>query len=475
MRSPFTAAHGQSTIELSMVLGLVVAGTAGALATLNPSVRGILQRTTECVISDLCIDSTIGGGSSQPGGTTGLPISPPVSGSQSECEERRTRIERLSRTQRTLQDAIDKTQALIDSAVADRTVDVVKALHNLASAFVTQFRQIRQAAELVGDPKLLRNLYRLNHIVQDWEAFDERKNVRDTVQRLKDDVMQLRDVLREESYDAAGDYLATSFFGPVGELAYKVLRLGIDVIADTGNVYVDSKTVEEAKVHLATMKTQFDRVQRLIEQLRSNLPAKCSLEGPAGGLDNCHELPLPTTDFDVNSGGTVKTPALQPTYQRLIAECPVRIQNPAKHHQTDGCSVPPLGSAVAGTLLQFRDLGIPDYSGDFNEPFPGVKFSDVPLAIDPTGRTPGSVLPTKACDLHDQCYQTPGSNRQVCDQLLRDTAKRTCQAVLSKGNPDLLRQCNDLADVYYAMLRVGGEQAYEEDQVRNSLCCNSGK
>jgi hypothetical protein len=47
-------ARGQTTTEYVMISGLMLVVATGLLAVMNPTVRDILRRITECVISDVC-------------------------------------------------------------------------------------------------------------------------------------------------------------------------------------------------------------------------------------------------------------------------------------------------------------------------------------------------------------------------------------------------------------------------------------
>lgn len=111
----------------------------------------------------------------------------------------------------------------------------------------------------------------------------------------------------------------------------------------------------------------------------------------------------------------------------------------------DGCSVP---------LALARFLGI-----NKDNPAGGA---DTHFGSS-TGRSRG--LP---CDLHDECYQTCGSDRRACDEAMLRNMLAVCAR--STAPPTIRRKCLDWAYRYYAGLRVGGASAHRQRQSEVCHC-----
>ncbi|MFH1323369.1 MAG: hypothetical protein ABIH80_06030, partial [Methanobacteriota archaeon] len=75
---------------------------------------------------------------------------------------------------------------------------------------------------------------------------------------------------------------------------------------------------------------------------------------------------------------------------------------------------------------------------------------------------------TRACDNHDRCYQTCGSNRLRCDTNMLSDMMNTC---LSSSEPWYIKSvCIDWAIIYYQGLRFGGLVAYAQRQSEVCSC-----
>lgn len=106
----------------------------------------------------------------------------------------------------------------------------------------------------------------------------------------------------------------------------------------------------------------------------------------------------------------------------------------------DGCSVPDWVSSVAGI--------------DPDNPAGG---SDTQFAIEaPTVRG------GRACDRHDECYQTCGSDRAACDERMHRDMLAICNA--SSESQSVVERCRTWADRYFTALTHFGGSAHEERQ-----------
>ncbi|NJL13794.1 MAG: hypothetical protein HC913_12855 [Microscillaceae bacterium] len=117
-------------------------------------------------------------------------------------------------------------------------------------------------------------------------------------------------------------------------------------------------------------------------------------------------------------------------------------------YEYDGCSVPQSLANIAGidkdnpaggTDTHFG-LGIPTASGG------------------------------RACDRHDECYQTcntPGG-RAACDRQMYADMMATCHA--SSAPPPVKKRCQEWALRYYRGLQVFGGSAYRERQQQSCNC-----
>ncbi|GAB4400424.1 MAG: hypothetical protein OHK0053_22010 [Microscillaceae bacterium] len=117
-------------------------------------------------------------------------------------------------------------------------------------------------------------------------------------------------------------------------------------------------------------------------------------------------------------------------------------------YEYDGCSVPQFLANVAGIDKDnpaggadtHFGLGIPTASGG------------------------------KACDRHDECYQTcntPGG-RAACDRQMYADMMATCHA--SSAPPHIKTRCQEWALRYYRGLQVFGGSAYRQRQQQSCNC-----
>jgi Group XII secretory phospholipase A2 precursor (PLA2G12) len=92
-----------------------------------------------------------------------------------------------------------------------------------------------------------------------------------------------------------------------------------------------------------------------------------------------------------------------------------------------------------------------------------------------TGRiTPNAPAGTSfkfACDRHDECYDTLGSNRQECDNQWHNNMLAACREAYPDGSflgksirkPQRIT-CNGAADAYYRVVRSEGGKAHQDAQ-----------
>jgi hypothetical protein len=136
----------------------------------------------------------------------------------------------------------------------------------------------------------------------------------------------------------------------------------------------------------------------------------------------------------------------------------------------DGCSVP-----LPADILMSLTPQLP-YSGDPNEPTPPANgealFSHVGTGEDP---------PRGACDLHDICYQTCGSDRDECDQGFGFVLANACAGVTGtvsipseSGGFDLVLDrkdvCEGWASLYAETVEGLGRFAHEAGQASHCDC-----
>lgn len=81
---------------------------------------------------------------------------------------------------------------------------------------------------------------------------------------------------------------------------------------------------------------------------------------------------------------------------------------------------------------------------------------------------------TSACNKHDECYGTCGASKAACDVKFHGDLKALCSHFeissnwmlyaleIALGSLDTI--CSVVADIYYAVVAVGGSDAYEKAQ-----------
>ncbi len=74
-----------------------------------------------------------------------------------------------------------------------------------------------------------------------------------------------------------------------------------------------------------------------------------------------------------------------------------------------------------------------------------------------------------ACDAHDTCYQTCGSNKGSCDNAFLNNLTAVCTGVPPGECRD---DCIDWAAWYVYFVETFGDGAYEADQVAACACCD---
>lgn len=135
-------------------------------------------------------------------------------------------------------------------------------------------------------------------------------------------------------------------------------------------------------------------------------------------------------------------------------------RNIAHIPKADGCSNPFKGWILgsAGKAIAKLFPGIPDYSGDPDEPWKGASFLG-------------------ACNFHDYCYSNCQKSKADCDKGLRDRAKKACSdavagmtSLSSKAKKKWERKCNAWAEAYYKAVKTAGGDAYKNRQEKACDC-----
>jgi hypothetical protein len=87
-----------------------------------------------------------------------------------------------------------------------------------------------------------------------------------------------------------------------------------------------------------------------------------------------------------------------------------------------------------------------------------------------------------ACNAHDICYGTCGSNKADCDRKFRDNMYKQCDTYYSWINPaaiDIYHKCRNIAYIYYKAVKLYGQKAFDNAQKENCIevpkdeCCPS--
>ncbi|MCB0422281.1 MAG: hypothetical protein KDD61_14885 [Bdellovibrionales bacterium] len=77
----------------------------------------------------------------------------------------------------------------------------------------------------------------------------------------------------------------------------------------------------------------------------------------------------------------------------------------------------------------------------------------------------GAAKFSAACDVHDHCYETCGTNRKTCDQELRKLLKKACRrAYTSPWHKVHKNSCLKVADIYYNSVRKNGSDPFKDAQ-----------
>ena len=171
-------------------------------------------------------------------------------------------------------------------------------------------------------------------------------------------------------------------------------------------------------------------------------------------------------------------PKFNNPYSTLTAQCPRRTQVTDAHrqHDIDGCS--------GGLTSNIQD----PMRGKFGAGWLGQASTEFGRAQGLVGSA-GAALPL-ACNLHDICYQSCGSDKGGCDTAMRDRIRGTCAVAYPPTCPGGMttEQCQgdngymeqrgecaidtfSYANLYYQGVNFGGGSAYEERQTQYCQCC----
>jgi hypothetical protein len=140
---------------------------------------------------------------------------------------------------------------------------------------------------------------------------------------------------------------------------------------------------------------------------------------------------------------------------RLVAGGPPVVQRKcadgAWTFQYDGCSVPAAAVAVGRGQRGAYDKDNPAGGRDTH-----------------FAKTTSTLSGGVACDRHDECYQSCGSDRANCDARMYQDMREICQR--STENAQVKSECMRWAAIYHKALRVGGEGAHQGRQEQVCAC-----
>lgn len=150
--------------------------------------------------------------------------------------------------------------------------------------------------------------------------------------------------------------------------------------------------------------------------------------------------------------------------------CPDKsLQDPGIPYLIDGCTNSPdslrVWALLPGTRSYRRYVTNPIWGQDL-------------------GSVPRSSTQTLACNLHDVCYQTCGSDKGACDAALGAGITASCDvgyplpcplgtAALCTEYLDEYQSCRGIGPIYVSGVSTPlGTSAYQERQRQNCYCCN---
>jgi Glucodextranase, domain B len=181
-------------------------------------------------------------------------------------------------------------------------------------------------------------------------------------------------------------------------------------------------------------------------------------------------------------------------YATLVAQCKVRVQNVARRFLIDGCSVDVSKLTALGVPLFTSILPPFQTISDGQDPMK-AKYGDLLLAQGATGATafgspqplPGQPPLPLPCNQHDVCYQTCGSDKDLCDrdlqQAIRDVCTRAYPLICPFNALDKCAEytgqravCLEFADVYYTgvhnnLIQLIAGFSFDGDQLMYCKCC----
>ncbi len=76
-----------------------------------------------------------------------------------------------------------------------------------------------------------------------------------------------------------------------------------------------------------------------------------------------------------------------------------------------------------------------------------------------------------ACDAHDICYGTCGSDEVKCNDRFCNALKRTCANAYPRKSSRNRRNCDEIANTYCDGVRILGYSAFEKAQSKACQCC----
>ncbi len=78
--------------------------------------------------------------------------------------------------------------------------------------------------------------------------------------------------------------------------------------------------------------------------------------------------------------------------------------------------------------------------------------------------TPGG----RGCDRHDECYQTPGADKDKCDSVFKDDLIAICKE--SKGNSEVKKRCEKSVGIYSWIANNLAQKAFNDRQKEVGKC-----
>jgi hypothetical protein len=182
------------------------------------------------------------------------------------------------------------------------------------------------------------------------------------------------------------------------------------IVTARGDVSVDSQDISTGIV------SSYNKINVVLPCIDSDGDGYTDCGGDCND-NNSSVYPFASIEECISSFTYAGAVAFESTFNSVMADYPQRSQNLRRDHEIDGCSVPEI-------------FGVATPSGDVQNPTGGTNgLADTSFGRDerpiliPHGGAPLYDLP---CNKHDICYQTCGSDRAVCDDLMYQDMEAVC-------------------------------------------------